>query len=259
MRFSLILTLVSFFWTSLLYSQSGDPVLFTIDGQSVQSSEVYYIYAKNNRDDADFTEKRDAFRAKWQVEKEILDKIQREKFDIENYKLQAEQAEREGYYGKVAEIRYGKINEAEKNVISLETELDNMKSGQRLMKEEVEYNDIAEIVSKWTGVPISKMLSSERQKLLNLESELGKRVIGQKEAIEAVSDAIRRSRAGLADENKPIGSFLFLGTTGVGKTELAKALAEVLFNDEKAIVRIDMSEYMEKHAVSKLVLSLIHI
>ena len=202
---------------------------------------------------ADFTEKRDAFRAKWQVEKEILDKIQREKFDIENYKLQAEQAEREGYYGKVAEIRYGKINEAEKNVAKLEADLDQIKGTQRLMKEEVEYNDIAEIVAKWTGVPVSKMLSSERQKLLNLEVELGKRVIGQKEAIEAVSDAIRRSRAGLADENKPIGSFLFLGTTGVGKTELAKALAEVLFNDEKAIVRIDMSEYMEKHAVSKLV------
>ena len=202
---------------------------------------------------ADFTEKRDTFRAKWQVEKELLDKIQQEKYNIENFKIQAEQAEREGYYGKVAEIRYGKINEAEKNVAKLEAELDQIKGTQRLMKEEVEYNDIAEIVAKWTGVPVSKMLSSEKQKLMNLEAELGKRVIGQKEAIEAVSDAIRRSRAGLSDENKPIGSFLFLGTTGVGKTELAKALAEVLFNDEKAIVRIDMSEYMEKHAVSKLV------
>lgn len=202
---------------------------------------------------ADLTEKRDTFRAKWQGEKGILDKIQQEKYNIENYKLQAEQAEREGEYGKVAEIRYGKIKDAEQNVIQLESELEQIKGSQRMMKEEVEYNDIAEIVAKWTGVPVSKMLSSERQKLMRLEEELGKRVIGQKVAIEAVSDAIRRSRAGLSDENKPIGSFLFLGTTGVGKTELAKALAEVLFNDEKAIVRIDMSEYMEKHAVSKLV------
>ncbi|MBX7225901.1 MAG: ATP-dependent chaperone ClpB [Chitinophagales bacterium] len=202
---------------------------------------------------AELAEKRDAFRAKWQGEKGVLDKIQTVKRDIEQYKFQAETAEREGEYGKVAELRYGKIREAEEQLAKLEAELLSLKGKQRLMKEEVEANDIAEIVAKWTGIPVSKMLQSERQKLLHLEDEIGKRVIGQATAIEAVSDAIRRSRAGLSDENKPIGSFLFLGTTGVGKTELAKALAEILFNDEKAMIRIDMSEYMEKHAVSKLI------
>jgi ATP-dependent Clp protease ATP-binding subunit ClpB len=202
---------------------------------------------------ADLSEKRNALRAKWEGEKSILNRIQAQKADIENYKFQAEQAERNGDYGKVAELRYGKIQEAEKTLEDLENELHEMKQGARLMKEEVTSEDIAEIVAKWTGIPVSKMLQSEREKLLHLEDELHKRVIGQEEAIEAVSDAIRRSRAGLSDENKPIGSFLFLGTTGVGKTELAKALAEVLFNDEKAIIRIDMSEYMEKHAVSKLI------
>lgn len=202
---------------------------------------------------ADLSEKRNALRAKWEGEKSILDRIQAKKADIENYKFQAEQAERSGEYGKVAELRYGKIQEAEKELQALDIELHEMKQGARLMKEEVTSEDIAEIVAKWTGIPVSKMLQSEKEKLLHLEDELHKRVIGQDEAIEAVSDAIRRSRAGLSDENKPIGSFLFLGTTGVGKTELAKALAEVLFNDEKAIVRLDMSEYMEKHAVSKLI------
>lgn len=202
---------------------------------------------------AELAEKRDAFRAKWQGEKGVLDKIQTVKRNVEQYKFQAETSEREGDYGKVAELRYGKIREAEEQLSKLEAELLALKGKQRLMKEEVEANDIAEIVAKWTGIPVSKMLQSERQKLLHLEDEIGQRVIGQATAIEAVSDAIRRSRAGLSDENKPIGSFLFLGTTGVGKTELAKALAEILFNDEKAMIRIDMSEYMEKHAVSKLI------
>jgi len=206
-----------------------------------------------SRQIADLSEKRNALRAKWEGEKSILDRIQSQKAQIEQYKFEAEQAERNGDYAKVAELRYGKIQESEKKLEDLEIELHETKQGSRLMKEEVTSEDIAEIVSKWTGVPVSKMLQSEREKLLHLEDELHKRVIGQEEAIEAVSDAIRRSRAGLSDENKPIGSFLFLGTTGVGKTELAKALAEILFNDEKAIVRFDMSEYMEKHAVSKLI------
>ncbi|HQO33010.1 MAG TPA: AAA family ATPase, partial [Chitinophagales bacterium] len=188
---------------------------------------------------ADLSEKRTALRAKWEGEKTILDKIQHAKTAVENYKLQAEQAERNGDYGKVAELRYGKIKEEEKKLSELEAELQTMKEGSRLMKEEVAADDIAEIVSKWTGIPLAKMLQTEKDKLLHLEDYLHQRVVGQEEAIVAVADAIRRSRAGLQDPKKPLGSFLFIGTTGVGKTELAKALAELLFDDEKAMVRID--------------------
>ncbi len=201
---------------------------------------------------SEWTEKRTSFRAKWQKEKELLDNIQSKKKEIDSYKLQAEQLERDGDYGQVAEIRYGKVKAAEDEVAKLEGDLQNINSESRLLKEEVDREDIAEIVSKWTGIPVSKMMETERLKLLRLEDELGKRVIGQKEAIEAVSNAIRRNRAGLADENRPIGSFLFIGSSGVGKTELAKALASYLFNDDGAIIRIDMSEYMEKHSVSRL-------
>ena len=202
---------------------------------------------------ADLNDKRMELRAKWEGEKTILDKVQSSKLNIESFKLEAEQAERNGDYGKVAELRYGKIKAEEENLAKLENELKAMKEGSRLMKEEVAAEDIAEVVAKWTGIPVNKMLEKEREKLLQLEAHLHQRVIGQDEAIIAVSDAIRRSRAGLQDPKKPLGSFLFIGTTGVGKTELAKALAELLFDDEKAMVRIDMSEYMEKHSVSRLI------
>ena len=195
---------------------------------------------------------RDTFKAKWQEEKEIVEKIQTAKANVEQLKSDAERAEREGDYGKVAEIRYGKIKEQEKIIEEQTRQLDNI-SEKRLLKEEVDAEDIAENISKATGIPVNKMLQSEREKLLGLEAELHKRVVGQEEAIEAVSDAIRRSRAGLQDPRKPIGSFIFLGTTGVGKTELAKALAEYLFDDETMMTRIDMSEYQEKHSVSRLV------
>ncbi|MCD8528617.1 MAG: ATP-dependent chaperone ClpB [Chitinophagales bacterium] len=206
-----------------------------------------------NKQIAEWSEKRNAFKAKWQKEKELLDNIQAKRKEIDQYKLQAEQYEREGDYGKVAEIRYGKVKEAQDDIVKLEHELHGINSDSRLLKEEVDAEDIAEIVSKWTGIPVSKMMETERAKLLNLEKELGKRVIGQKDAIEAVSNAIRRNRAGLSEETKPIGSFLFIGSSGVGKTELAKALASYLFNDESAIIRLDMSEYMEKHSVSRLI------
>jgi ATP-dependent Clp protease ATP-binding subunit ClpB len=206
-----------------------------------------------SRQIADWSEKRNAFRAKWGKEKELLDNIQSRKKEIDDFKLLAEQMEREGDYGKVAEIRYGKIKATEDAVARLEEELHGINADSRMLKEEVDSEDVAEIVSKWTGIPVSKMMETERIKLLKLEDELGKRVIGQKEAIEAVSNAIRRNRAGLADENRPIGSFMFIGSSGVGKTELAKALASYLFNDEGAIIRIDMSEYMEKHSVSRLI------
>ncbi|HNE46110.1 MAG TPA: AAA family ATPase, partial [Chitinophagales bacterium] len=202
---------------------------------------------------ADLSEERNAIKAKWQQEKEVVEKIQQSKIDIEQYKLQAEQAEREGDYGRVAELRYGKIKEAEAASIAYEQELKKMDAGKRLMKEEVDAEDIAEIVAKWTGIPVAKMLESDRMKLLRLEEELHKRVVGQDEAIAAVSDAIRRSRAGLQDPKRPIGSFIFLGTTGVGKTELAKAISDFLFNDEHAMTRIDMSEYQERHSVSRLI------
>ncbi|NTS42111.1 ATP-dependent chaperone ClpB [Flavisolibacter sp. BT320] len=203
---------------------------------------------------ANLAVERDTLKAKWQEEKELVDKIQNAKADIEALKQQAEQAEREGDYGKVAEIRYGRIKEQEATISSLTGSLNELsENSKRLMKEEVDAEDIAESVAKATGIPVSKMLQSEREKLLHLEEELHGRVVGQDEAITAVADAIRRSRAGLNDPKKPIGSFIFLGTTGVGKTELAKALAEYLFDDEHMMTRIDMSEYQEKHAVSRLV------
>ncbi|HVS95992.1 MAG TPA: ATP-dependent chaperone ClpB [Puia sp.] len=196
---------------------------------------------------------RDTLKAKWKQEKELVEKVQNSKAEIENLKQAAEKAEREGQYGRVAEIRYGKIKEQERIIDEYSAQLARMNSGSRLMKEEVDAEDIAEAVAKATGIPVAKMLQSEKEKLLNLEDELHKRVVGQDEAIEAVADAIRRSRAGLQDPRRPIGSFIFLGTTGVGKTELAKALAEYLFDDESMMTRIDMSEYQEKHTVSRLI------
>ena len=198
-------------------------------------------------------EERNSIHAKWKSEKEVVDAIQNLKTDIENYKQEADIAERDGDFGKVAELRYGKIKEAKENLFELETQLAENEDGDSLIKEEVTTEDIAEVVAKWTGVPVTKMLQSDREKLLKLEDELHNRVVGQEEAIVAVSDAIRRSRAGLHDPKKPIGTFLFLGTTGVGKTELAKALAEYMFDDENAMTRIDMSEYQERHSVSRLV------
>jgi ATP-dependent Clp protease ATP-binding subunit ClpB len=202
---------------------------------------------------ANLSQQRDSLRAKWKGEKDLVDGINAKVELIENYKLEAEQAERAGDYGKVAELRYGTIVEAQAEVEKLKAALLENQSDSRMLKEEVTADDIAGVVSRWTGIPVSKMIQSEREKLLNLEAELHKRVAGQEEAIEAISDAIRRSRAGLQDKRRPIGSFIFLGTTGVGKTELAKALAEYLFNDEAALVRIDMSEYQERHAVSRLI------
>ena len=192
-------------------------------------------------------------RAKWQSEKEIINKIQQNKIDKEDAKFQAEKAEREGDYGLVAELRYGKIKQIEAEVESLKEELHERQGGRAMIKEEVDADDIADVVARWTGIPVSKMMQSEREKLLHLEEELHKRVVGQQEAIHAVADAVRRSRAGLQDPKKPIGSFIFLGTTGVGKTELAKALAEYLFDDENMLTRIDMSEYQEKFSASRLV------
>ena len=202
---------------------------------------------------ANFNEKRQGLTSKWQSEKQILESIQHSKEEIEALKYEAELAERSGDYGKVAEIRYGKIQEAERKLQDSKQTLTEIQSESKMIKEEVDTEEIAEVVSKWTGIPVQKMVESEVSKLLRLEDELKKRVVGQEEAIEALSDAVRRSRAGLQDARRPIGSFIFLGTTGVGKTELAKALAEFLFNDENAMTRIDMSEYQEKHSVSRLV------
>ena len=203
---------------------------------------------------ANLKEERNEIFAKWKSEKDIVDSIQFTKTEIENFKYAAERAEPEGDYGKVAEMRYGKIKEAQEKLSELTHQLqENQSGGTSLIKEEVTREDIAEVVAKWTGIPVVKMLQGEREKLLRLEDELHKRVVGQEEAIEAVSDAVRRSRAGLQDMKKPVGTFLFLGTTGVGKTELAKALAEYLFDDENAMTRIDMSEYQERHSVSRLV------
>jgi ATP-dependent Clp protease ATP-binding subunit ClpB len=202
---------------------------------------------------ANLKEERNEIYAKWKSEKDVVDNIQIVKTEIEDFKYEAERAEREGDYGKVAEIRYGKIKEAQERLDVLTKQLQENQSGSSLIKEEVTREDIAEVVAKWTGIPVMKMLQGEREKLLRLEEELHKRVVGQEEAIEAVSDAVRRSRAGLQDMKKPVGTFLFLGTTGVGKTELAKALAEYLFDDENAMTRIDMSEYQERHSVSRLV------
>ena len=192
-------------------------------------------------------------RAKWEGEKALLSKIQANKQQIEQLKFEADRAEREGNYGRVAEIRYGSLQALEAEIQKIQEQLRSAQEGEAMVKEEVTADDIAEVVSRWTGIPVSKMQQSEREKLLHLEEELHRRVIGQNEAIRAVSDAVRRSRAGLQDPKRPIGSFIFLGTTGVGKTELAKALAEYLFDDETMMTRIDMSEYQEKHSVSRLI------
>lgn len=212
------------------------------DKESVLSKEI-----------AELSERRDSLRAKWENEKSVIVGIRQEKENIDRFKSEAEKAEREGDLGRVAEIRYGKIVESEQKLEEWKRKMQQMQGDTSLLKEEVEAEDIAEVVAKWTGIPVSKMLQTEREKLLHLEDELGKRVAGQKEAIVALSDAVRRSRAGLQDPKRPIGSFIFLGTTGVGKTELAKALAEYLFNDENNMVRLDMSEYQERHAVSRLI------
>lgn len=202
---------------------------------------------------AALTAKRDVIREKWQAERRYVEIIQKEKDNIENYRHQSEVAEREGDYGRVAELRYGKIRDAEANIEKAKTDLKAVQGDHPLVDEVVSADDVAEIVSRWTGIPVNKMMQSEREKLLNLGTELHKRVVGQEEGITAVSDAIRRSRAGLQDAKRPIGSFIFMGTTGVGKTELAKALAEFLFDNENAMVRIDMSEYQERHTVSRLI------
>ena len=209
--------------------------------------------AQLNKEIAELKEQETSLKAKWESEKSLVNKIQANKQQIEQLKFEAERAEREGDYGKVAEIRYGHLQALDKEIKTIEAELKQMQSGTALIKEEVTADDIADVVSRWTGIPVSKMLQSEREKLLHLEEELHLRVVGQDEAIRAVSDAVRRSRAGLQDPRRPIGSFIFLGTTGVGKTELAKALAEYLFDDEQLMTRIDMSEYQEKHSVSRLI------
>jgi len=207
---------------------------------------------KLNEQIANLSEDKNELNARWKAEKDLVDAIQKHKQEIEQFKIEAEQAERAGDYGKVAEIRYGKIEDANKQLETLEQQLSEKDNTRRMVKEEVDAEDIAEVVAKWTGIPVSKMLKSEREKLLHLEDQLHQLVIGQDQAVTAVSDAIRRSRAGLQDPNRPIGSFIFLGTTGVGKTELAKALATTMFNDDKAMTRIDMSEYQERHSVSRL-------
>ncbi|KAA6324772.1 Chaperone protein ClpB 1, partial [termite gut metagenome] len=206
-----------------------------------------------NREIAELKEQENAYKAKWESEKALVNRIQHNKKEIENLKFEAEKAEREGDYGKVAEIRYGKLQALNNEIEETQQKLRDMQGDSAMIKEEVDAEDIADVVSRWTGIPVNKMLQSERDKLLHLEAELHKRVVGQDEAIAAVSDAVRRSRAGLQDPKRPIGSFIFLGTTGVGKTELAKALAEFLFDNESMMTRIDMSEYQEKHSVSRLV------
>ena len=206
-----------------------------------------------DKDIAELKEQETQFRAKWEGERQLINKIQQDKQEMENLKLEAERAEREGDYGRVAEIRYSKLKALEDDIKSIQAQLANAQDGNSLVREEVTADDIAEVVSRWTGIPVTRMLQSEHEKLLHLEEELHKRVIGQDEAIVAVSDAVRRSRAGLQDPKRPIASFIFLGTTGVGKTELAKALAEYLFNDEQMMTHIDMSEYQEKHTVSRLI------
>ena len=206
-----------------------------------------------NKEIEELREQEKSYKAKWQSEKELVNKIQQNKQEIEQLKFEADKAEREGDYGKVAEIRYGKLKALEDEIKHIQEDLKHQQGDSAMIKEEVTAEDIADVVSRWTGIPVSKMMQSEREKLLFLEDELHKRVIGQDEAIQAVADAVRRSRAGLQDPKRPIGSFIFLGTTGVGKTELAKALAEYLFDDESLMTRIDMSEYQEKHTVSRLI------
>ncbi|MBW3128070.1 ATP-dependent chaperone ClpB [Hymenobacter profundi] len=224
-----------------------------IEREAIRREENHDREAVLNKELADLGEQRDSLKARWESEKSVLTDIQTQKENIERFKVEAEQAERQGDYGRVAELRYGKIQEAEASLKTLQEQANANKDGGSMLQEVVTSEDIAEVVAKWTGIPVSKMLASDREKLLHLEEELGRRVAGQAEAIAAISDAVRRSRAGLQDPRRPIGSFIFLGTTGVGKTELAKALAEYLFNDENAMVRIDMSEFQERHAVSRLI------
>jgi ATP-dependent Clp protease ATP-binding subunit ClpB len=224
-----------------------------IEREAIRREDNHDREAVLSKELAELGSQRDELKAKWEGEKSVLNNIQVEKENIERFKTEAEQAERQGDYGRVAELRYGKIQEAEQKLKALQDEANANKDGGGMLQEVVTSEDIAEVVAKWTGIPVSKMLQAERDKLLGLEAELGRRVAGQSEAIAAISDAVRRSRAGLQDPKRPIGSFIFLGTTGVGKTELAKALAEYLFNDENAMVRIDMSEFQERHAVSRLI------
>lgn len=206
-----------------------------------------------NKEIANLKEEEKKQKAQWESEKEQINKIQQNKIDIENLKFEADKAEREGDYGKVAEIRYGKLQAKEEEIKEIQAKLHTMQGAAAMIKEEVDSEDIADVVSRWTGIPVNKMMQSERDKLLRLEDELHTRVIGQEEAITAIADAVRRSRAGLQDPKRPIGSFIFLGTTGVGKTELAKALAEYLFDDENSMTRIDMSEYQEKFSATRLI------
>jgi len=224
-----------------------------IEREAIRREKDKHKESALNKEIAGLSEQRNSLKARWESEKAIVNNIRKEKESIDKLKFEAEQAEKAGDYGKVAEIRYGKIVEAEKRLSKFQVQMKEMQGENSLLKEEVDSEDIAEVVAKWTGIPVSKMLQSEREKLLHLEKELGKRVAGQEEAIRALSDAVRRSRAGLQDPKRPIGSFIFMGTTGVGKTELSKALAEYLFNDENAMVRIDMSEYQERHSVSRLI------
>ena len=224
-----------------------------IEREAIKREKDEAKLAQLNKGIAELKEQETSYKAKWQSEKELVNKIQQNKKEIEQLKFEADKAEREGDYGKVAEIRYGKLQSLENEIKSIQEDLKKKQGDNAMIKEEVTAEDIADVVSRWTGIPVSKMLQSERDKLLHLEDELHKRVIGQDEAIEAVADAVRRSRAGLQDPKRPIGSFIFLGTTGVGKTELAKALAEYLFDDESLMTRIDMSEYQEKHTVSRLI------
>lgn len=223
-----------------------------IEREAIKREKDESKLASLNEEIANLKDDQSRYRAQWEMEKSVIDRIQQNKTDIENLKFEAEQAERSGDYGKVAEIRYGRIKEAEEEIVQLQKELKSIQ-GDSLIKEEVDAEDIADVVARWTGIPVSKMMQSERDKLLHLEEELHQRVVGQSEAIRAVSDAVRRSRAGLQDEKRPIGSFIFLGTTGVGKTELAKALAEYLFDNEQMMTRIDMSEYQEKFSVTRLI------
>ena len=224
-----------------------------IEREAIKREHDEVKLAQLNKEIAELQEEENAYKAKWQNEKGLVNKIQENKKLIEQLKFEADRAEREGDYGKVAEIRYGKLKALEDEIAHIQEELKTLQDGAAMIKEEVTAEDVADVVARWTGIPVSKMLQSERDKLLHLEEELHKRVIGQDEAIQAVSDAVRRSRAGLQDPKRPIGSFIFLGTTGVGKTELAKALAEYLFDDESLMTRIDMSEYQEKHSVSRLI------
>ncbi|MBR3087761.1 MAG: AAA family ATPase, partial [Prevotella sp.] len=224
-----------------------------IEREAIKREDDQPKLAQLDKDIADLREKESAFKAKWESEKALVDRIQQNKQQMEQLKYEADRAEREGNYGRVAEIRYGKLQALEQEIEQTMQQLHDAQGSDSLVREEVTADDIAEVVSRWTGIPVTRMMQSEREKLLHLEEELHRRVIGQDEAITAVSDAVRRSRAGLQDPKRPIASFIFMGTTGVGKTELAKALAEYLFNDESMMTRIDMSEYMEKYSVSRLI------